>query len=106
MDSVTTTKRPRRTLHLAGRQGPSRASERARATVCRANHSTANATGVMLPAEDPEAPRSWDEFASKLERKFRALLQNLEAMRAELEDAKRRARQFEDTLRRGATWNG
>lgn len=59
-----------------------------------------------MAAGDPEVPRNWDELASKLERKFRALLKKLDAMRAELEDAERRARQLEHRLLREVSLNG
>ena len=60
----------------------------------------------MLPAEDPDAPRSGDELASKPERQFRAPFEKLEATRAESENAKRRARGLGDMLLWEATWNG
>jgi len=60
----------------------------------------------MLPPEDREAPRSWDDIVSKLDRKFGALLKKVKTMQAELEDAKRHARQLESKLWREVIGNG
>lgn len=94
MDSITTT-RQSSALHPAGRRDPSRAPERASATVFRADHSTDAVIGVMLTAEDSEAPRSRDDLASKFE-----------AMRVDHECATRRARGLEEALVREAAWYG
>lgn len=104
MDLVTTT-RCSKTLPSGGRTS-SRLGEQARATVCRADYSTENAKGVMLPAKDPEAPRSWDKLTSKFDRRFSALLKKLKTIRVELEDARRQARTLGNTLLREAMWNG
>lgn len=45
----------------------------------------------MLPSERPEAPGSWDELATKLDRKFGILQDRLETMRVELEAAAQHA---------------
>lgn len=88
------------------RRTPSRTRKPARAAISRADQSTADATRGMLSAEGPEAPGSWDELASKLDRKFRALLKSVEDMQAELEDENERARQLENRLRREVIGNG
>lgn len=65
-----------------------------------------NTEGVVFPVEHPEAVRSCDELESKLEGKFRTLLKQFEAVRADLESSKRPARRLKGVFPREATSNG
>ena len=60
----------------------------------------------LLAQDQADAPRTWDELALKIERRFRVLLRLLDAMRTELEDAKRYGRQLEKSLLREDHWHG
>jgi hypothetical protein len=60
----------------------------------------------MLAKEQPDAPQTWDELASKLEGRFRALRAKLDVMRKELDDAQCHGRRLEDALLRKGCLHG
>jgi len=71
-----------------------------------ADRSTPTRKQVMLPQQQSDAPQTWDELASKLERRFGALGAKLDVMRKKLDDAQRHGRQLEDTLLRKGCLHG
>lgn len=65
---------------------------------CSLMHTTPQPESASPPGDTVDVPQSWDELDAKLERRFRSLFKELEAMRARLQQANTHGRRLEAKL--------